>query len=700
MNRREFVMGSLAASQVRAAAPPVAPPARVALVCDPRRPAPDIARLFATIGLGCTNITPVDAEQMDAQPYDLLWIECVEYPYATRLNAAMRRTVERFLGAGKGVFAEFAVNFPGVPAKGDVQKTGVARLYVAEALKTGPEPVGAGTILDEHDSVCVTLEPRAAGAVETLRFAKVRGVGKVIGTPSESWPGLVCGTDGKGGRFAVAATSLSEYRRRQYAPVARWEQFLTELSLWLLPEAARTRALAAYVPCRAYTEPRAWVTPGSSYKLVVESTDGSKLKFRAPLKESSKGRFEVGLQAQKPGVVKLTGTAGSRPFSVDVEVLDRKEAYRRALQRNIEWFEKSGVMPRADGSLGVTEWISAPDTEGNRIPYGKGQMFAPDRADCVFESALAMWMYGQAAESQRHRDIGLRMMRRVMDFQRIERGDRYFGLWYTRGRSGPIYQDDNAMAILCSMAAYRWMRHPLFLERGMMAARASLEIFAGAPPQSAGSADAASDHPHERGQMLAAWLYTSGLTGDPRYAEKALPLVRKMAEEYPKIPRLLISRTGESAKFLLPLALAWQQSRDPFFRTALSEQADYLRSRMAPCGAIQEDGSNTGDRVAGDRPGPDLRQHRNHHGPTVHDELRGDESLDRVQGDWGRTLSRGLPSSGGLPGADPDSRHRGSDVGWRLDARFRLLVVGILRVKRGPIVDGVHARDRVDERDH
>src|SRR3954470_22599964 len=93
-----------------------------------------------------------------------------------------------------------------------------------------------------------------------------------------------------------------------------------------------------------------------------------------------------------------------------------------------------------------------------------------ERADCVFESALAMWLYGKLASSARHTSIGHNMMRRIMDFQRLERGDRFYGLWYTRGRSGPVYQDDTAMAIIFSLAGYRFMRDPLFLKRGVMGA--------------------------------------------------------------------------------------------------------------------------------------------------------------------------------------------------------------------------------------
>ena len=123
-------------------------------------------------------------------------------------------------------------------------------------------------------------------------------------------------------------------------------------------------------------------------------------------------------------------------------------------------------MQRPDGSLGVAEWISGPDIEGNRIPFGKRQGFSPERTDCVFESALAFWLYGKVAGTSRHLDIGRNMLVNVMDFQRLSANDEYYGLWYTRGREGPIFQDDEAWAVMGSLAGYRYTQLPICMHRG------------------------------------------------------------------------------------------------------------------------------------------------------------------------------------------------------------------------------------------
>jgi hypothetical protein len=608
IRRRDFLLGTGACSAgLIPCAAALSAPVRVALISDDPK-SQDVAALFEEAGLTCDAVAVSDAGKADPARHALLWLTCPSYPLPAEFSPRMAQKIEEFLARGKGVFAEFALNFPGAPCLDTPQKTGIARLFVSSVLEAVPGKLPSGTILDEHDSVCVPFTGEALKLREVLSFGKVPGVQRIITTPERTatWPGLVCGVRATG-RFGVAATSISQFGRREYAPRAHWERFLVDLILWILPEQDRNAVLNAYVPCRVHTEPRSWVLPGSGYQLVIESSPAMKVRLQQQdpriAVETAPGRYEVSLRAGASGISRLTGSiAGAGPartFEATLRVAGRKEAYRRALDRNIRWFERSGVMPRSDGSLGVTEWISGPDSEGNRIPYGKGQIFSWERADCVFESALAMCLYGKLASSARHTTIGHNMMRRIMDFQRLERGDRFYGLWYTRGRSGPVYQDDIAMAIIFSLAGYRFMRDPLFLKRGVMAAEASVPVFAGEVPEAAGSADPKHAHPHERGQMLAAWLYAYSITGDRRFSDQAVPLLRRMVDEYPKIPRFLISRTGESSRFLLPLALGFACTGDVLFGSALREQARYLRSRMAPCGAIQEDGSNTGSRLSG-----------------------------------------------------------------------------------------------------
>ena len=553
------------------------------------------------------DLVPASAsEELTPERFSLLWIASETYPDPSEIPASTLSSIEMSLAAGKGVFVEFASNFPGAKPAGGIRRADVARLFVAEAAAT-PDALPAGAILDPHDAVCLPYEETSA-AHAIVQIAKIAGVEKIDSgvPPRESIPGVLLGTRGAG-KFAVAATSISEFARRQYAPQAHWRRLLRDLALRLLPDAERARVLEAYIPLEAHTEPRRWVQPGEPVRLVAETTAGVTLSAAARgnlnWQEAAPGRYEADYgkarAAEKPIVLDATRGKAARSVTIELRVEDRKAVYRRALDANLRWFEESGVLLRPDGSLGVAEWISGPDLEGNRIPFGKRQGYSPERSDCVFESALAFWLYGKVAGSDRHKNIGHNMLANVVDFQRLSANDAYYGLWYTRGREGPIFQDDEAWAIMGSLAGYRYTGHPLLLHRGRLVANSAATVFAKGAPASAEAADPAHPRPSDRGQMIAAWLYAYGVLGEPAFLDLALPALRELVRSFPQISGRVPSRTTESTRFLLPLALASVYSSDSVFKLALREQAEYLVSRMAPCGAIQEEGVNTGSKVQG-----------------------------------------------------------------------------------------------------
>ncbi len=582
------------------------PDVRVCLVTGDRPRRLDVAEVFEELGLVVDLVADSAVSKLDPTSASLLWIVATTYPDPMEISAANLGVIEKFLEAGKGVFVEFASNFPAVRPAGPIRRADVARLFVAEAAAY-PESLPQGAILDPHDAVLLPFE-----ATETARaivqIGKIAGVEKFDATipPKNLIPGVLVGERGPG-HFAVAATSISEFARRQYAPQAHWTRLLQDLTLTLLPADLRKRILADHIPLRAHTEPRRWATPGMGVRLVAETASGVTLSLASRAdsawKETAPGRYETQLPAQAAGGKKFNLRAmrgrAARAATVQLRVEDRKSAYRRALDNNLRWFEESGVLLRPDGSLGVAEWISGPDTEGDRIPFCKRQGYSPERADCVFESALAYWLYGKVAASDRHRDIGRNMLMNVMDFQRLSVNDSFYGLWYTRGREGPIFQDDEAWAIMGSLAGYRYTQQPMFMHRGRLVADTAAKVFSKGAPREAEAADPARPRPSDRGQMIAAWLYAYGVTGDRAFLALALPALHDLMESFPKIASSLPAHTGESTRFMLPLALASVYSTDPTFPAALRAQADYLVSRMAPCGAIQEEGVYTGSKVQG-----------------------------------------------------------------------------------------------------
>ena len=579
---------------------------RIYLVARSADRTTDMPSVFSELGLSHEVVALEDSSGLSSDGCSLLWIAAPEYPEPAALPAGLVAVAESVLAGGGGVFTEFITNCPGVPARAEMLKSGVARLFVSGRMGI-PDELATGTILDEHDSLFLPLSGPANGFQEVLSFARIPGVQRVAAThlPNDTWPGLVLGRRGQG-RIAFSTTSLSEFRLRQCAPAAHWERLLRQVVLALLPESVRGQVLKTYLPLRTWTEPRRWVLPGSSFQVRVETSANAQIQIGGSGAQST-------WRASRPGTIRIPVTAsraGSmRSTDLAVRVEDRRTAYVRAFERNIRWFERSGALLAPDGSLGVAEMISGPDTNGIRVAHGVEQLMTADRADCVFESALAFWMYGKLAASARHRAIGEAMLSRIMDFQRLETGDPGYGLWNTRGRGGPAFQDDTSWATILSLAGGRYLNKLTFRHRGLISAKAQLKAFGpddrqrvpllAKPDARRSMTQRVDQHPHSGGCVLAAWLYTYGVTGERVYLETALPMLDEMIAGFGKIPRYIISRTCESSRFLLPLALAAHYTRLPKYLDALRVQAGYLRSRMAPCGAIQEDGSNTGNSVEG-----------------------------------------------------------------------------------------------------
>ena len=208
----------------------------------------DIAGIFQELGLAY-EVTSADvASRIQTDRFAALWIASSSYPEPAALPEELTGKLEEFLEAGKGVFAEYVSNFPGVRAEDSPQKTGIARLFVAHPLDL-PDALAAGVILDEQDSLCLPLLEEPKGSKPVLAFGRVAGVERIVPKfqPKDTWTGLLWGERARG-RYALATTSVSEFRRRQYAPLAHWSKFLRQLVIALLPEPQRRRGARALHP--------------------------------------------------------------------------------------------------------------------------------------------------------------------------------------------------------------------------------------------------------------------------------------------------------------------------------------------------------------------------------------------------------------------------------------------------------------------
>lgn len=191
-------------------------------------------------------------------------------------------------------------------------------------------------------------------------------VGSDFATPK--WPALLRVPCGKGAAL-ILTTKLSDYSDHRYRPSSAWDAAVRGICMELLPDSLRKRAAACYVPLSARTEPRRWAQPSDRIELVVQTSRAAAVAAECPgltigaLKQSRPGEWTAAVSG-KPGDYTITVTSktrtGSASENVTLLIADRKSAYRRAVERNAQWFLKSGIMPKPDGSAGVHSAVFVP----------------------------------------------------------------------------------------------------------------------------------------------------------------------------------------------------------------------------------------------------------------------------------------------------------------------------------------------------
>lgn len=273
--------------------------------------------------------------------------------------------------------------------------------------------------------------------------------------PSPLQPALFAIKLGKG-ELILSCLKISDYRTRFFRPSEKWEKLLRNIALFVLQTEERE------IPLKIWTEPRRWINPGESARLIIQTEPDVSLEARVggkeiALEETEKGRWEGAFSLSREGNYRITVEARkgeiSKSKSLEIEVKSREKKYREVLDRNIRWFLRSGVMPKADGSQGVYNqrciaWFDGGPLESLPSPY---------RVDCNAESALAFYLYGKLTGEERYKRIGENIIDFMLPHQITDPNRPSFGGWpWLYEVINTIYfWDDNTRTALCLLYLYK-----------------------------------------------------------------------------------------------------------------------------------------------------------------------------------------------------------------------------------------------------
>ncbi|MGQ9731660.1 MAG: discoidin domain-containing protein [Candidatus Zipacnadales bacterium] len=282
--------------------------------------------------------------------------------------------------------------------------------------------------------------------------------GRSVGWPTqeaalwECWPALVEVPYGKGVAL-IAFTKLSAYREREYRLTHRWEGLMRHISLTLVPSEKREETAQRYVPVACWTEPRAWTSVGSAVTVYVETVvgaqvtawlDGKKLRLR----RAAAGRYEARLlptEGEHQICIVVQTEVGHAQRTLSFRVSDRRSAYQRALDRNMRWLARSGVLPKGDGSLGVWSQRCLAWFDGGPDEF----LASPFRVDCNAATAQAAFAYGELICEPSWKQIGLNIAHSMLPHQYLDPSKPSFGAWpwlYENDESIYFWDDNTRVA--------------------------------------------------------------------------------------------------------------------------------------------------------------------------------------------------------------------------------------------------------------
>lgn len=270
-----------------------------------------------------------------------------------------------------------------------------------------------------------------------------------LGINEKKWNALIEWEHGQGS-FYYATTSLSTFRKNNYRLTERWEQLLQGLTLILFPADERNELAKKILPLKAYTKPGVWGLPDEEVKLYVQTSDGAKidvscddLDFSAFENQGnglnvcsfvpSKGEYKISIA--------VSDEHGKTESTVNYSAQPRDVAYRRALDRNMQWFLNSDVMPKEDGSGGIKSTL-----EIGALYAGKAEdLDCPFRTDCQAMSAKAFYLYGDLTNDDAWHNRAVNLADFTLSAQYTDPTQKCFGgwRWLLEGNAGIYPQDDN-----------------------------------------------------------------------------------------------------------------------------------------------------------------------------------------------------------------------------------------------------------------
>lgn len=320
----------------------------------------------------------------------------------------------------------------------------------------------------------------------------------------------------------------------------------------------------------------------------------------------------IRLLSSSPGMGAEEPLLLGRQKAIPSTALSRND-YLLALQRNLDWFQKSGMLPGSYGSGGVVERIvlvrdnpQIGDIEKSfkglrrQGPYLYSEMIRPDGS---FQTALTFYYASRLFNSPQAEQVSRNIFDylRKSDMQVLDPSSPAYGLWTWSSTVEKTYwSDDNPWNTIISLKIYLLTGDRDWLHKGLLTARGLLRYqhLSGDP------AGGLQGRPHWGGMRAMGLAFAYGLTKDPEFKKAALDYLhtdyKGLILDAGGKPTKRPYTTSESSYFLLESSLIAAATHDPIAIECVKLFGDYLLSRRDASGVVPGEArwGGAGDHIA------------------------------------------------------------------------------------------------------
>ncbi|WP_053362667.1 hypothetical protein [Bacillus sp. FJAT-27251] len=278
--------------------------------------------------------------------------------------------------------------------------------------------------------------------------------------------------------------------------------------------------------------------------------------------------------------------------------LSKQTDIETTLEKGMNWFLTSGILPKEDGSLGIYE-----NVHSIRSDISKDL-----RPDCHAHTALVFYLYGEYKGNREWIDRSANLLNYLFEagFQDTDPNSLTYGFWKwfhsPKRKPDQMFSDDNGWVALVLLYLYRKTGNIEYKNRGLLTAYSLLdtqnknglrlecireqELMEKGKDYFKQSAEA-SMNPHFEAIVHAAFIQAYYVSQDDKFLQAAHQGTLTLLDNKEDL-KFMYSKTAGYSRFLLSLAQVYTVTKDAAIHKGLHEVIEYLSQKQHKLGGIEE----------------------------------------------------------------------------------------------------------------